>query len=91
MAASMMLYLHIVYLSLWINVICGQTLTDTKQLYTDVFANLQKEVVPNLDQSQPLNISVRFYLINIAKFDEAQETIVIIGTALMNWTDGGIS
>ena len=70
MAASMMLHLHIVYLSLWINVICGQTLTDTKQLYTDVFANLQKEVVPNLDQSQPLNISVRFYLINIAKFDE---------------------
>jgi hypothetical protein len=44
MAASMMLHLHIVYLSLWINVICGQTLTDTKQLYTDVFANLQKEV-----------------------------------------------
>jgi GTP1/Obg family GTP-binding protein len=40
---------------------CLLTLTDTKQLYTDVFANLQKEVVPNLDQSQPLNISVRFY------------------------------
>lgn len=91
MAASMMLHLHIVYLSLWINVICGQTLTDTKQLYTDVFANLQKEVVPNLDQSQPLNISVRFFLINIAKFDETQETIVVIGSALMNWTDGGIS
>jgi hypothetical protein len=47
--------------------------------------------VPNLDQSQPLNISVRFYLINIAKFDETQETIVVIGSALMNWTDGGIS
>jgi flagellar biogenesis protein FliO len=36
MAASMMLHLHIVYLSLWINVICGQTLTDTKQLLKSV-------------------------------------------------------
>jgi hypothetical protein len=70
MAASMMLHLHIVYLSLWINVICGQTLTDTKQLYTDVFANLQKEVVPNLDQSQPLNISsdsISLILLNLTK------------------------
>ena len=91
MVENMMLHLHIVCLFAWINTIWGQTLTDTKQLYTDVFANLQKEVVPNLDQSQPLNVSVRFFLINIAKFDETQETIIIIGSAKMTWTDGGIS
>lgn len=87
----MMLHLHIVCLFVWINTIWGQTLTDTKQLYTDVFANLQKEVVPNLDQSQPLNVSVKFALVNIVNFDETQEKIVIIGSARMTWTDSGIS
>lgn len=88
-----MLCMHILVLGLLSSVYLtsGQTLTNTKQLYTDVFANLQKNVIPSLDQSKPLDISLRFYLVTISRFVEAEETIVVVGAVEMIWTDGGIS
>lgn len=88
-----MLCMHILVLGLLSSVYLtsGQTLTDTKQLYSDVFANLQKNVIPSLDQSKPLDISLRFYLVTISRFVEAEETIVVVGAVEMIWTDGGIS
>jgi hypothetical protein len=53
--------------------------------------NLQKNVIPSLDQSKPLDISLRFYLVTISRFVEAEETIVVVGAIEMIWTDGGIS
>ena len=88
-----MLCMHILVLGLLSSVYLtsGQTLTNTKQLYSDVFANLQKNVIPSLDQSKPLDISLRFYLVTISRFVEAEETIVVVGAVEMIWTDGGIS
>lgn len=88
-----MLCMHILVLGLLSSVYLtsGQTLTNTKQLYTDVFANLQKNVIPSLDQSKPLDISLRFYLVTISRFVEAEETIVVVGAVEMIWMDGGIS
>jgi len=88
-----MLCMHILVLGLILSVYLtwGKTLTDTKQLYTDVFANLQKNVIPALDQSKPLDISLKFYLVTISRFVEAEETIVVVGAVEMIWTDGGIS
>jgi hypothetical protein len=48
-------------------------------------------VIPSLDQSKPLDISLRFYLVTISRFVEAEETIVVVGAIEMIWTDGGIS
>ena len=77
--------MHILVLGLLSSVYLtsGQTLTNTKQLYTDVFANLQKNVIPSLDQSKPLDISLRFYLVTISRFVEAEETIVVVGAIEM--------
>ncbi|XP_063409782.1 neuronal acetylcholine receptor subunit alpha-3-like [Mytilus trossulus] len=69
----------------------GQDISNVKQLYTDVFANHQKDVLPKVDQNTPLQISVTMYLMTITKFDEVDETIVILGAMGCSWNDAGIS
>ncbi|VDI04971.1 Hypothetical predicted protein [Mytilus galloprovincialis] len=69
----------------------GQTLSNVKQLYADVFANHQKEVLPKVDEKTPLEISIGFSLFTISKFDEVDETIVILGGIICSWNDAGIT
>ncbi|CAG2196927.1 unnamed protein product [Mytilus edulis] len=69
----------------------GQNLSDEKQLFVDVFANHQKEVIPHLNHSTPLQIQMTFYLMSITKFEEIDETIVVLGGLHCDWNDAGIS
>lgn len=68
----------------------GQNLSDVYQLRNDILSSYDKDVVPATDQSQPLTIETRFYLVNIALFEETSETISIIAAIELKWKDGGI-
>ncbi|CAG2214954.1 unnamed protein product [Mytilus edulis] len=69
----------------------GQNLSDVYKLRNDILSSYDKDVVPATDQSQPLTIETRFYLVNIALFEEISETISIIAAIELKWKDGGIS
>ncbi|CAC5393635.1 CHRNN [Mytilus coruscus] len=69
----------------------GQNLSDVYKLRNDILSTYDKDVVPATDQSQPLTIETRFFLVNIAMFEEISETISIIAAIELKWTDGGIS
>jgi hypothetical protein len=58
-----------------------------RQLYTDLFSNYTKEVIPVYDHSQPLMVGVTFYLVSINSFKEVEDTVSITGSFNFNWTD----
>ena len=58
-----------------------------RQLYTDLFSNYTKEVMPVYDHSKPLMVGVTFYLSAINSFKEVEDTVSITGALNFNWTD----
>ncbi|CAC5385192.1 unnamed protein product [Mytilus coruscus] len=66
----------------------SQTLSDMKQLYSDIFANHQKSLIPNSDFSSPLEVKLQFHLMTITQFREVEETLQIAGGISAFWTDG---
>ena len=58
-----------------------------RQLYTDLFSNYIKEVLPVYDHSKPLMVGVTFYLVSINSFKEVEDTVSITGAFNFNWTD----
>lgn len=69
----------------------GQTLANVYQLHSDVFANYNKEVIPNANRSNPMDIQIGFFLLTITKFEEIDETIEVNAGLFTSWNDGGIS
>jgi hypothetical protein len=64
-----------------------QSVSYVRKLYTDLFTNYTKEVLPVYDHSKPLMVGVTFYLTSINSFKEVEETISITGSFNFNWTD----
>jgi hypothetical protein len=64
-----------------------QSVSNVRKLYTDLFTNYTKEVLPVYDHSKPLMVGVTFYLASINNFKEVEETISITGSFNFNWTD----
>ena len=64
-----------------------QSISHVRNLYTDLFSNYTKEVMPVHDHSKPLMVGVTFYLNFINSFKEVEETISITGSFNFNWTD----
>jgi len=59
-----------------------------RQLYTDLFSNYTKEVMPVYDHSKPLMVGVIFfYLSAINSFKEVEDTVSITGAFNFNWID----
>ncbi|CAC5407628.1 unnamed protein product [Mytilus coruscus] len=73
------------------HVVNGQTSTNIKQLYTDIFTSHQKSVIPNFNFSQPLEITVKLFLLTITRFDEVDETLDTGVAIQTTWNDDGIS
>ncbi|CAG2217711.1 unnamed protein product [Mytilus edulis] len=73
------------------NVVNGQTSTDIKQLYTDVFITHQKAVIPNSNFSKPLEVTLKVFLLTITRFDEVDETLDTGVAILTTWNNDGIS
>ncbi|VDI10783.1 Hypothetical predicted protein [Mytilus galloprovincialis] len=69
----------------------SQTLSDMKQLYSDILANHQKSLIPNSDFSSPLEITLQFHLMTITQFREVEETLQIAAGISAIWTDGEFS
>ncbi|XP_076085318.1 acetylcholine receptor subunit alpha-type unc-38-like [Mytilus galloprovincialis] len=69
----------------------SQTLSDMKQLYSDIFVNHQKSLIPNSDFSSPLEIQLQFHLMTITQFREVEETLQIAGGVSAFWKDGEFS
>ncbi|XP_071135422.1 acetylcholine receptor subunit alpha-type unc-38-like [Mytilus edulis] len=69
----------------------SQTLSDMKQLYSDILANHQKSLIPNSDFSSPLEVTLQFHLMTITQFREVEETLQIAAGISAFWTDGEFS
>ena len=65
----------------------SERVSHIRKLYTDLFSNYTKEVLPVYDHSKPLMVGVTFYLASINNFKEVDETISITGSFNFNWTD----
>ncbi|VDI30277.1 Hypothetical predicted protein [Mytilus galloprovincialis] len=68
-----------------------QSKSNIKQLYSDVFSNYQKSIVPNSDFSSPLNITVSLYLITITRFQEVDQTLDLAAGLSASWIDKDLS
>ncbi|XP_071145353.1 acetylcholine receptor subunit alpha-1-B-like [Mytilus edulis] len=68
-----------------------QSKSNIKQLYSDVFSNYQKSIVPNSDFSSPLNITVRIFLITITRFQEVDQTLDLAAGLSASWIDEDLS
>ncbi|XP_052083476.1 acetylcholine receptor subunit alpha-1-B-like [Mytilus californianus] len=70
-----------------LNAVRCQSKSNIKQLYSDVFSNYQKSIVPNSDFSSPLNITLTIYLVTIIRFQEVDQTLELTAGLGATWTD----
>ena len=68
----------------------SQTLSNVKTLYTDLFANYKKEVIPT-DPTTPLVVNTTFYLNSIHSLNEIEESITMTGSFSVVWTDQSLT
>ncbi|XP_063409775.1 acetylcholine receptor subunit alpha-like [Mytilus trossulus] len=76
---------------LFLNHVHGQTSSNIRQLYTDIFTSYQPSIVPNSDFSAPLQITISPYLMTITQFQEVEETLDVALGLIANWVDDGFS
>ena len=58
-----------------------------QRLYTDLFSDYEKELRPVLNDSEPLTVTVQFWLKQILKVDERDQTIKCYLWLELYWTD----
>jgi hypothetical protein len=66
----------------------GQTMVDIYQLYTDVFTNYNKDIIPS---TQTIQVELIFFPTSLVSFDEIKQTLSLMGVINMKWTDQVIS
>ena len=74
-------------LCIWVCSVKTQTSGDLKQLISDVFDSYSNKIRPVLNQSDPLNLDVSFYLSSITEVNEVKEKLVTTGYLELSWTD----
>jgi len=75
----------------FIQLTVGQHLQDVNKLYDDLFANYRKGVTPRTNQSLPFEIEFAFYLQSLTSFQEIKETLALVASIHMVWTDVSLS
>ncbi|XP_071145195.1 acetylcholine receptor subunit alpha-1-B-like [Mytilus edulis] len=70
-----------------IELVYAQSHADVKRLYTDLFTDYRKEIIPTADQSKPLVVGVTFHIASFNSFNEVDETMSLTAVVDMNWTD----
>ncbi|XP_076079064.1 acetylcholine receptor subunit beta-like 1 [Mytilus galloprovincialis] len=69
----------------------GQTLVNVTKQYDDLFSSYRKNIIPVDNHSEPLEISLAFYLLSINSFREIEETLVLTGGLSVVWKDTSLS
>ncbi|VDI07825.1 Hypothetical predicted protein [Mytilus galloprovincialis] len=68
-----------------------QTLENVTKLYDDLFSSYRRNIKPVNNHSEPIEISLAFYLLSINSFREIEETLVLTGGLSVVWTDTSLS
>lgn len=70
----------------------GQHLHDSRRLFSDIMSNYSynKHIVPVLNYSQSLDITIHSYLYYIKSFREVDETILVSMTLILDWNDASL-
>ncbi|CAG2238362.1 unnamed protein product [Mytilus edulis] len=82
--------LRTIFLFYWCLSACnGQTGDDVKSLVTQLFTTntYKKNVRPNADQTQPMQVDLDFYLVGINGIDEITQKLTTTGFLFISWTD----
>ncbi|VDI72632.1 Hypothetical predicted protein [Mytilus galloprovincialis] len=69
----------------------GQTSSNIKQLYADIFTSYQPSILPNSDFSAPLEITLTPLLMTITQFQEVEEILDVAIGIITSWVDDGLS
>ncbi|XP_052088678.1 neuronal acetylcholine receptor subunit alpha-7-like [Mytilus californianus] len=69
----------------------GQTLENVTKLYDDLFSSYRRNIIPMNNHSEPIEISLAFYLLSINSFREIEETLVLTGGLSVIWKDASLS
>ncbi|CAC5386731.1 CHRNA7 [Mytilus coruscus] len=69
----------------------GQTLENVTKLYDDLFSSYRNNIIPLNNQSEPIEISLAFFLLSINSFREVEETLVLTGGLSVIWKDASLS
>lgn len=72
---------------MYVDLLSCQNLTDIKLLHSDLFNGHNNEIMPVLDYTKPLTISVAFYIASFNYFHEVEESISLTAALALNWTD----
>lgn len=70
-----------------IDPVTSQTSNDLKNLVDTLFASYSSKVRPVVDQQQPLQLDVSFYLSSVNEVNEVKEKMVTTGYLELSWTD----
>lgn len=74
-------------LSIWICSVNSQTNENLKTLQSDLFASYSSKIRPVINQLEPLQLDVSFYLSSVNEVNEVKEKMVTTGYLDLLWTD----
>lgn len=75
------------YMCFVIDPVTSQTSNDLKKLVDTLFASYSSKVRPVVNQQQPLQLDVSFYLSSVNEVNEVNEKMVTTGYLELSWTD----
>lgn len=73
--------------SIWICSVNSQTNENLKTLQSDLFASYSSKIRPVVNQLEPLQLDVSFYLSSVNEVNEVKEKMVTTGYLELSWTD----
>lgn len=85
-----MLYILVILVT-FISLIESQHLNDSKRLYSDILSGYNKDIIPVVNDSEPLDLLVHSFLFHIKSFEEVQESITVSISLRLDWTDDSLS
>lgn len=72
---------------IWICSVNSQTNENLKTLQGDLFASYSSKIRPVINQLEPLQLDVSFYLSSVNEVNEVKEKMVTTGYLELSWTD----
>lgn len=73
--------------SIWICSVNSQTNENLKTLQGNLFASYSSKIRPVINQLEPLQLDVSFYLSSVNEVNEVKEKMVTTGYLELSWTD----
>ena len=67
----------------------GENISDVQRVLDDFFSpTVYNKMIRGInDQTKPVTVDVKFYILSVADFNEVEETLEVIGVLHISWVD----